>query len=152
MRGLNGTGIRALEVGNLAVLLDQRLVPVPLSETEQGRNLVASLGAASKVLRYDDLAALPWRVGHLRAMRKASDWLISSTRRSPSIIDDWELPEQANDGAFVVELVDSSNVISIIETGASSISAGGDPKEVRVAERGRDGRIGEWVSITLNAA
>ncbi len=153
LRGLSGSELDGAVSGAVVIVADGRVFDAPLVGDETGLSLLWQAGEADPVAAvFDDLAGLPWRVGHLRARPVVDGWQVSWTRRGAVIPESWSLPEASNMGRFRLEALSGGVVTETaeIEAGFASVLSGADG--VRVAQIGDDGRVGAWASIPLQAA
>ena len=86
-----------------------------------------------------------WSVAHLRAV----DGVLTWNRRGSDVPASWALPEADNTGKFRVAFDFGEGFEPAIETTEASAIVPSGAIAARVAERGRDGRLGAWVSIGL---
>lgn len=151
IRGLSGSPIRAAEAGRQFILADDRLVALPLGRDQYGQTFLAQIEAGDTIpFTYQDRAALPWRVGHLRAQDRAGVRTLSWTARGPQYSNNWALTAPETETAFQVELYAGDTLVSrSIQRETEFQLAHETADRVRVAEISTDGRMGEWGSIPL---
>ena len=149
LRGLSGTAPTPAIVGARVVLADARLETIELGREEVGLLLLwqANDGEAYPFL-HEDIGSLPLPVGHLRTDGTSIRW----TRRSREISPNWNLAEAENEGQFAVEWLSAESVIQSEEIMQASLPIHPSVDEVRVAQKGVDGRVGPWVSISLESS
>ena len=151
LRGLEGSPIRELSAGAIAVLVDDRVVKAPLSDEQLNIPLVWKLGDADpKNFTYKRRAAIPWRVGHLSSKIDGDSVRVTWTARGNSYSNNWDIPDDLVGSRFRVEAYSEGLLYSRVDqTELSSILPIGVADEIRVAQIGLHQRLGEWVSIPL---
>lgn len=149
LRGLNGTSVGNIEAGARLVQADSRLLEVTLSEEEVGLDLIWRANMSDpRSYRYERLGGLPLPVGHL--LQHGTD--LSWTRRGRDVSVSWALPEASGEGDFLVEVLRSGALVSTYEVSEPRLALPLQIDQVRVAQRGGDGRVGPWVSIWLESS
>ncbi|MEM6534209.1 MAG: glycoside hydrolase/phage tail family protein [Pseudomonadota bacterium] len=152
MRGLQGSQILAFETGAVAVLVDDRLPPIQMSDVEVSLDLLARAGRSDvRSLRFDNLADLAWRVGHLRVQARQDGSYLTWTARDRAFPTNWSAPEAQNSGAFLVELIHQDDTIEAVMTTQAELFLAESYTSANVCRIGADGRAGRRVSITLGA-
>ncbi|WOR13742.1 glycoside hydrolase/phage tail family protein [Hyphomonas sp. FCG-A18] len=148
LRGQSGTRSLVAMPGARVVLADSRLQQVVLEDQEVGLNLTwRANDAAPFVFTYEARGNLPLPVAHVRRDRNKISW----TRRGRDVSDNWLLPDAVNTGNYLIEWLDGDTILQASETQQAHIPIQNGANGVRIAQRGADGRIGPWVSISLNA-
>ncbi|MEM9055785.1 MAG: phage tail protein, partial [Pseudomonadota bacterium] len=149
LRGQAGTQPVSTGSGARVVIADARLQEVALRDEEVGLDLIWRAGDADPLLfRFEDRGGLPLPVGHVRRIGGELRW----TRRGRDVSDNWLLPEASDQGDYLIEWRSGVSVIASQETPQPQIPVYQGADIVRIAQRGTDGRVGPWVSISLNAS
>ncbi|MHA7856515.1 MAG: baseplate multidomain protein megatron [Henriciella sp.] len=151
LRGLSGSPIGLARPDALVVLVDDRLVRVPLGEEEIGISLRWKAGDSDAIdFTYQDRAGLPWRVGHLKQSRTDELIHVTWTARGPQYNNNWSLPDELQNSPFRVETYFENQLRSRVDQTDTfmDIPVGG-ADTVRVAQIGMHQRLGEWVSIPV---
>ncbi|MDJ0920547.1 MAG: glycoside hydrolase/phage tail family protein [Henriciella sp.] len=150
LRGLRGGPVVSAEIGQRMVVVDGRVLTIPISDTEVGLELLWQAGTAEPVSHVHlNRAGLPWRVGHLRARQDEQGTIITWTRRGSDVSDSWYPAEASNVGTYRVEALSEGVLVSSEDVDVAAYTASEGCDEVRVAEIGTDTRLGEWASIPL---
>lgn len=151
IRGLSGTPVRELKAGALVVLVDDRLVNVPLSSETLGLSLLWQVGETDpRASTFQDRASRPFRVGHLRSEKHGDTFELSWTARGVQYADNWTLPDDITDGRYRIEsFLDGELQMYAEQTETALTVRIGGATEIRVAEIGSHQQLGEWVSILL---
>ena len=152
LRGQQGSVIGAAEAGARLVLLNGAAVRADVLPEEIGIALdwAAGAGEAMPVV-FEDRDGAPWTVGHLRAEAAPGGWRVSWVRRGADVAASWALPDAENTGRFAVEVDTGSGFSAPMDVDVPEAMIAAGAVSVRVAERGADLRLGQWVSIGLNA-
>ena len=148
LRGLGGSMISEASEGATCVLVDDRLVSVPLGAEDVFLPLVWQAGAgAQQEYAHQDAAGLSWSVAHLRAVGSAAGAQVQWLPRGKDIPDNWDLPDPTGTRQFLVEGLLAGDVIheQLVSVLQADVPPGCD--EIRVGEVGTDGRVGHRVSI-----
>lgn len=151
LRGLEGSPIRDISIGAIAVLVDDRLVKAELGDEHLNIPLLWKLGDADpKGFTYEKRAARPWRVGHLFAKTDGDSVQASWTARGSSYSNNWDIPDDLTGSRFRIEAYSEGDLVSRVDqTELSTVLPNGVADQIRVAQIGLHQRLGEWVSIPL---
>ncbi len=151
LRGLSGSPVRNLQADALCVLVTQDLVSIPVQSEEIGLEEHWRVGeSAVQIFTYRNRAALPWRVGHLKADIRGEEISVSWTARGPEFSTNWGIEDPDVTLAFDVRTERAGEETLHPPQSETSISlALGSVDRIRVARIGADQRRGEWVSIPL---
>jgi hypothetical protein len=148
LRGGEGTQPLEIVSGARTVLADTRLQMARLNREEIGLDLTWRANEADPfIFAYNEQGGLPLTVGHLKQLGGYITW----TGRSHDVPENWTLPEAANHGDYQVEWLANESLLSAEQTPEARIIIHDGADLVRVAQRGADGRVGPWVSISVNA-
>ena len=150
-RGLNGSPIGSAETAAQVVLMDEALLEVTLSVDELGKALLWKPGDGdARSFIWQDLGNVPWRVRGLEAMRDGDQVEIVWRANGPGYAPDGTLIDLNKEVRFEVRasLNDATVLSETISKAFKSISFG-VADQFCVAQVGRDGRRGEWLSIPL---
>jgi len=147
----NGSPIGSAETTAQVVLLDEALLEVTLSVDELGKPLLWKPGDGdARGVIWHDLGNVPWRVRGLEAMRDGDQVEIVWRANGPGYAPDGTLIDLNKEVRFEVRasLNDTTVLSETISKAFKSISFG-VADQFCVAQVGRDGRRGEWLSIPL---
>ena len=150
-RGLNGSPIGTALTGAEIVLSDEALIEVALSIEELGKPLLWKLGdGGSRNFTWQDRGSVPWRVSGLEVKRNGDHVEIAWRANGPGYTPDGGLIDLNKEVRFAVEANrDGAVVLSEIISATSKTMSFGFADQFRIAQMGRDGRRGEWLSIPL---
>ncbi|MEP1143866.1 MAG: glycoside hydrolase TIM-barrel-like domain-containing protein [Henriciella sp.] len=151
LRGLNGSTVRRVDTGSVVVLSDASLLEIPLQSDELGLDYYWQAGEADpQSFTYQDRAGLPWRVGHLSAVRSGEHIRVSWTARGAHYPNGWVAADPINALSFQVTTRLHEQVTSHpVQTDSNFELSYGAADQISVARIGTDQRRGEWVSIPL---
>jgi len=148
LRGGEGTQPLEIASGARTVLADTRLQMARFNREEIGLDLTWRANEADPfIFAYNEQGGLPLTVGHLKQLDDYITW----TRRSRDVPENWTLPEAVNHGDYQVEWLANETLLSAEQASEARIIIHDGADLVRVAQHGTDGRVGPWVSISLNA-
>ena len=147
----NGSPIGSAETAAQVVLLDEALVEVTLSVDELGKPLVWKPGDGDvRNFIWQDLGNVPWRVRGLETKSDGDQVEIVWRANGPEYAPDGTLIDLNKEVRFELRasLNDTTVLSETISKAFKSISFG-VADQFCVAQVGRDGRRGEWLSIPL---
>ena len=152
LRGLAGSQALGASLGATVVFLDASVQTIALGPELIGLERSWTLNSTEtlKSFQYRDVGGLPWSVCHLTVSEdvgggQQATWL----PRSPSISDNWEIEETEQARSFVVEFEFGDGTQSQIAVAEPTTPLPIGVVGMAVAERGAEGRLGPWVSLSV---
>jgi hypothetical protein len=154
LRGLNGSPVISVLAGAYAVLADDRLIQVDLTDEETGLELIWQAGPSEyQAFTYKERSTLPWRVGHLKAIASGGDLEISWTARGSEYSNNWGAVDALVSTRYRIETRLGGQWQLTAEQSSTGLTLeAGSAEQIRVAAMSDDHRLGEWVSIPLPPA
>ena len=151
IRGLGGSQSAKAIAGAICVKVGDGVLNAPLDPSEIGVELHWKAGRSElQTHRLENVAANPWRVGHLRTVLQADGLKARWTGRGVDRPASWALPELENIGTFRVELEFSNGEVEARTIDQAQLTLDPGVVRLRVAEIGADGRLGPWTSIPIS--
>ena len=150
-RGLNGSPIGGAETGADIVLSDSALIDIPMRPDEVGASLLWKAGEAeADRVVWNGIANRPWRVAMLQARQNDAKIDVTWRANGPGYSPTGELLDLNREVRFEIKVrvgAEEQN-LGIVSAPIVSLDPGA-AEEISVAQIGRDGQRGEWLSIPL---